>query len=88
MWKENSKKNCVTAAVRPYNGKVFANVPRDVLQHLGAKETSYLVFKLRSNKTVSIKLFKIKKERLLAFKPLPRRKQFPPLSAFQGQGSR
>lgn len=85
MWKSKDKKTSLTAMVRPYNGKIFANIPQVVLSHLGVDPTSQLVFKLKSNKTVSVAILKNKGEKLVAFKPAKRRKQFPPLTAFYSQ---
>ena len=85
MWKTNSKKDYPTIAVRPYNGKIFANIPQSVLAHLEVNPTSQLVFKLRSNKTVSVGVLKTKDGRLVSFKPAKRRKAFPALTAFYSQ---
>jgi antitoxin component of MazEF toxin-antitoxin module len=82
MWKDKGQQANTTITVRPFNGGVIATIPRDILRHLGAEAGERLVFKLRSNKSVSIKVLKMKREKLLAFKPLARRKKFPALSNF------
>lgn len=85
MWKEKNKKNIAVIAVRTYNGRVFGDVPQVVLAHLGVNSNSQLVFKLRPNKTVSLKILNRKSEKLLSFKPAKRRKSFPALTAFLSQ---
>lgn len=85
MWKDKGRKTYLTSSVRPYHGKIFANVPQAVLVHLGVKENSQLIFKLRSNKTVSVGLLRNAKERLVAYRPSKRGKQFPSLAAFYSQ---
>ena len=85
-WKEKGKgKICPSARVRRFNSQLTANIPRSVLEHLGATPEAQIVFKLRKGKGASIKILKLRKERVLTFKASKRRKEFPTLSAFINQ---